>query len=130
VILADDQIGTLAGCFVVAVVIVAPFGYRQVRKVRRTRALLAAPLRAEPVVEPLDQTDLASAVARIAAQAADQDLGTAFTVSLPVGATIGGRPADRAIIESIVADGLRRDGVEIVERTGDAWQCRRPEVTH
>jgi hypothetical protein len=129
-IATDNQIPTLVGSFVVAAVLVSPFAYRQVRKVRRERERLAPPP-PEPATaaEPVEDTDLATAMARIATDAAAHEPGVEFTVPIPVVATLGGRSADRAIVESIVADGLRRDGVEILERTGDRWRCRRPEIT-
>jgi hypothetical protein len=130
VIGASSNVGTLVGFFLIAAVIVSPYGYWQVRKVRRRRAQLAgiaglaAPL---PADEPTPETssDLAMAVADIAAGAAAQEPGAHFEVTLPVGATIGGRPAEAAIVETIVADGLRRDGIEIVGRDGVVWRCRK-----
>jgi len=125
---ADDQVGTLVGCFVIALVIVSPFAHRQVRKVQRNRARLVAPPTNPVETEedpPADDADLVTVAARIAADAASSEPGMEFWVSVPADATLSGRPADRAIVESIVADGLRRDGIEIIERHGDAWRCRR-----
>jgi hypothetical protein len=127
VIGAESQVGTLAGCFAVAVVIVSPFGYRRVRAVRRHRAERVAASAPPEAVTPVDDLNLASSLAAIAADVAAREPGEAFAVSLPVLATLGGRTADRAIVESIVADSLRRDGIEIVERSGDTWRCRRPK---
>jgi hypothetical protein len=126
-IAADDQVGTLVGCFFAALVIVSPFAYRQVRKVQRNRVALVVPA-AGPIEagdEPTDDADLVIVAARIATDAASQEPGVDFWVSVPAVATLGGRPADRAIVESIVADGLRRDGIQILERQGDTWRCRR-----
>jgi hypothetical protein len=124
---AESQVGTLVGCFAVAVVIVSPFGYRRVRVVRRHRAdQVAASAPPEPA-PPADDSELASSLTDIAADVATREPGEEFAVPLPTLATLGGRPADRAIVESIVADSLRRDGIEIIERSGDTWRCRRPK---
>jgi hypothetical protein len=124
---AQSQVGTLVGCFLVALVIVSPFAYRQVRKVQRARAALqpAVPM-VQDEVPATDDADLVATVGRITAAAAEQDPGAEFTVDLPTHATLGGRAADRSIVESIIADGLRRDGIEILDRHGDSWRCRRP----
>jgi hypothetical protein len=127
-IAADNQVGTLVGSFLVALVIVSPFAYRQVRKVQRNRARLVAPptgpIEADDTTQAED-TDLVGVAARIATDAASREPGVDFWVSVPSVATLGGRPADRAIVESILADGLRRDGIRIVERQADTWRCRR-----
>jgi hypothetical protein len=123
---AESQVGTLVGCFLAALVIVSPFAYRQVRKVQRARVALrpAIPVD-EEVVPTADDADLVATVGRITADAAARDPGVEFAVDLPSHATLGGRPADRLIVESIIADGLRRDGIEILARDGDTWRCRR-----
>jgi hypothetical protein len=126
---AESQVGTLAWCFLAAVVVVSPFGYRQVRMVRRHRAGRAP--RTAPAAEPTppeDDRDLATALSLITADARARRPGAEFVVTIPVVATLGGRPADRAIVESIVADSLRRDGIDIIERSDDGWRCRRPDV--
>ena len=127
IVAAQSQVGTLLGCFLVALVIVSPFAYRQVRKVQRARAALTPIIPAGEETAPIARSsDLAAAVGRITADAAGHDPGDEFTVLLPPEATLGGRRADRSIVESIVADGLRRDGIEILSRDGDTWRCRRP----
>ncbi len=126
-VLASSQIGTLSEFFVIALVLVSPYAFLRVRAVRRERARIAA-LSAPPPPEPEpdDQADdLARAVARIANDAAARSTGDVFTVTVPLEATLGGRAPDRMIVEQIVADGLRRDGIEILERDGAEWRCRR-----
>jgi hypothetical protein len=128
-IAADNQVPTLVVSFLAALVIVSPLAYRQVRKVQRARARLTATEKVDTAPDapsPVGDDDLVTAAARIATEATSQPAGAQFTVDIPVLATLGGRPAERAIVESILADGLRRDGIEILERDGDHWRCRRP----
>ena len=73
----------------------------------------------------MDPHDLAVVAAAISADALGRDPGEEFDVAMPEAPTIGGRPADATIVASILADGLRRDGVEILQRADGTWRCRR-----
>jgi hypothetical protein len=55
--------------------------------------------------------------------------GDEFALELPPDVTLGGRPADATLVSRLVADDLRRSGIEVigvVEGEGTALRCRRP----
>jgi hypothetical protein len=82
----------------------------------------------------VDGIDVAVALATMRAEADHHGPGDEFCLELPSEVTLGGRPADAALVSRLVVDDLRRSGIEVIDVVaggegtcdGTALRCRRP----
>lgn len=126
-VLADTNTGVLLRSFLIAVVLVTPYGIWQWIRVRRTRAArrageaTAVPPRAdrEPALPRLE--DL---IAEIDRRAAEMRPGEATTVEVPLRSSIDDEPADPALVDALVRDVLRRGALRPVAEV-DVAEVRR-----
>ena len=105
------RLGSMFVFFLIALVIVSPFGYRRIRAILRERRA-AAP--AAPVVEvPTDEDDpgddLAAVVAAISGAALAP--GESCEVEVPASPLVEGRPAPDVVVETLINDAVRRSGL-------------------
>lgn len=104
---AEVQYSTLLRSLLIALVVVAPFGWYQWQKVRRARAEAeAAAAPPPPPDEPgARRPRLEDVVASIGPSA------TATEVHLPDDVTLDGQEVTPDVVELLVADALRRSGL-------------------
>lgn len=129
-VLAEVQSGVLVRSFVIALVVVAPFAWWQWRRLRSARDAAAARAAAEaPAPPPPELPALEELVGSIGALARGMEPGRTCTLEVPDRLTIGGHEADAALVDALVRDALRRDGLvvthEVVHGTGRALHCTR-----
>jgi len=121
-VLAVDQsrLSSMFVFFFIALLIVSPFGYRQVRSVLADRRARFAPGVDDSTPADLGASssatggpDLAAVVAAIAEAAAELGSGDGHdrTIAVPADVTVEGRPATDAVVEALVADAARRSGL-------------------
>ena len=125
VLAAENRLSSMFVFFFVALLIVSPFGYRQMRatlRLRRERLGRADPAAGAPTDpgdagDRADPTDLAHVIAAIAAAGADlaHERDGARSVAVPPAPTVEGRPADDAVVRVLLDDAIRRGG--LVART-------------
>lgn len=115
-VLAEASSVVLLRSFVIALVVVAPFGWWQWRRVRAAR-LARVPLAddSEPTPSPGALPTLESLIARIAEHAQSLDPGQAWTLEVPRRMSLDGSEADPALADALVRDALRRDGFQAVD---------------
>jgi len=119
-----DRIGSMFLFFLIALVIVSPFGYRRIRAVLRERRALVAPsggTEARASDDPargdagggLHPDDVATVVREIDTAAAElvADPAGSRTIDVPDEPLMGGRPAPGAVVEALLADAVRRSGL-------------------
>jgi hypothetical protein len=122
---------TMLRLFLIAAVLVSPWGIVTLRRVlaerrARTAARSEAPSAEAGTAPEGEGTDVAVALAAVRDEVASHAPGEQFVVDLPTGVTLGGRPAERALVARLVADDLRRSGVEVVDPgDGTSLRCRR-----
>jgi hypothetical protein len=123
--------------FLIAAVVVAPFAFVTVRRILRERRDAAghatghdeanAAADGDGAEDPASSRDARQVVAAIRAEALAHGPGEPFEVAVPADTTVGGRPADPGLVARLVADDLRRSGVEVDAADGDAvLRCRIP----
>ena len=114
-LIADIEAGTLIRSLLVAVVIVLPYGWFKLSRVRAARA--AAGLTGtgtDPTPPPVDPRGLERVVTAIAELA-----GRGGEVEVPDSCTVDGQPVERAFAEVLVRDALVRSGLrEVARRRG------------
>ena len=129
-VLAAVDAGTLVRSLLIAAVIVTPYGLYQRAKVRRVRAEAAA-ARGEVVDEapaPPDPLALETVVAAL------EELGRTLppdgtaTVDVPDAPTVDGRAAPAEVVDMLLADAVRRSGLQVVSRA-DGHVVVRPAGT-
>lgn len=138
-VLAQVEGDVLVRSFLIAALLVAPFGWWQWRKVRRQRAERAAALDggpgdgdtggAGPGADPAAPR-LEEVVARIGALGRDLPPGEVAEVEVPEGVTVDGRVVDRRLAEALLADAVRRGGLDAVTAIpppGGRFTVRRAE---
>jgi hypothetical protein len=111
---ADDRIGSMFVFFFIALLIVAPFGWKRLAPVLRERRARNAPPEAEEATptEP-DPNDAATLVALVERAAEELAPGGTCDVDVPPDATIDGRPAPRQLVETLLADAARRRSLAV-----------------
>jgi hypothetical protein len=115
-VLAEAESGVLLRSFLIAVVVVAPFGWwqwRRVRANRRTAAAAAAAVEAEQPPPPVGLASLESVVAEIAERARQMQRGEGCTLEVPHRLSIDGTEAEPALLDALLQDALRRDGLQL-----------------
>ncbi len=121
-----SRLATMGRLFGVAVLVVSPFALVQLRRIRRDRR---ARRPAAPVVEAggtaLAPEDLAGLVGRITELAGSAKEGETFEITLPAAPTLEGRGVPVELVEGILADAVRRSSLDVIERHGSVWICRR-----
>jgi hypothetical protein len=118
-VLAEAESGVLLRSFLIAAAVVAPFGWWQWRRVRASRRAAAAAL-AEPEPPPNSSTlpSLESVVAEIAERARQLRSGEECTLEVPHRLGIDGTEAEPALLDALVRDALRRDGLRLTAEVG------------
>jgi hypothetical protein len=114
-VLAEAESGVLLRSFVIAVLAVAPFGWWQWRRVRANRravAAAAADVEAEQPPAPAALASLESVVAEIAGRARLLRSGEECTLEVPHRLSIDGTEAEPALLDALLRDALRRDGLQ------------------
>ena len=115
---AEDNGGVLIRSFIIALVVVAPFGLWQWqrRAAQRERDGIrpasgpAGDSTPQPAPDP-ERATLEEIVARIGATAQPTGVGT---FEVPPGITLGGRPCDETVAHSVVTDAILRSGMRVV----------------
>jgi len=127
-VVAQVQGDVLARSFLIAVVLVAPFGWWQWRRVRnRRRALAAAEAAAAASAGSTDEAaappgpprleDVMARIDEVAAELGDTDTAA---VEVPEDLTVDGVAAPSAVVDTIVGDALARSGLAVANRTRGA----------
>lgn len=114
-ILAEVESGVLLRSFVIALVVVAPSGWWQWRKVRASRRAAeaaSAALAPEPV--PPEHPPLEAMIAELGERARNMAAGESCALEVPATVTIDGAPADASLVDALVRDALRREGLRAV----------------
>jgi hypothetical protein len=126
-----DRIGSMVWLFLIALVIVAPYGLVRVRRVLRDRDEGRPPT--PPDAEAIDATtrvgarDLETVLAALdgAVEAGSEE----FELVVPAEPTVGGRQASPELVAALLGDAARRAGVEVVPAGpsggGTRWRFRR-----
>ena len=132
--LADAESGVLVRSFLIALVVVAPFGWWQWRRVRAKRLERAA--EAAPADEPdvaatpgSETPSVEALVARISELGDETPSGEIDMIVVPSRMTMAGTPAEPAVADAIVRDALSRSGLDVVAEMDDGesrvLECRR-----
>lgn len=120
-VVEEDRLGSMVTFFLIALVLVSPFGFRLYRRTVRERRALEA---GDPLTggdgdadgdagdEPLiDRADLGLVVAAITAAGADLGPGEAVELVVAGDSTLDGRPAPIAVVDAVLFDAARRSGL-------------------
>lgn len=110
-----DRLGSMFTFFLIALLLVSPFGFRVYRRTMRERraALGLGPVGGdEPDAPPVDPADLAGVVDTITRSGRDLRAGEDRIVVVPDAATVDGRPAPASLVDKLIADATRRSGLD------------------
>jgi hypothetical protein len=129
-LLAEVESTVLIRSLALAVVLVAPYGWYQVRRVRRRRAEREAAFRAnEQPADAPTRPRLEDVVGDVEALAASLAPGGTGTITVPPEVTVGGSDVPSAVSDALVRDALRRSGLvataEVDGPAGRTIECRR-----
>lgn len=130
-LLAAIEAGILVRAFVVAAVLLIPYGLHQRRRIQARPATPAAP---ETPPESLPgggdrshRARLEDVIAGFTDVAAQARARGAVTVTVPAEVTVDGRDAPAAVVDAMVRDALRRSGLvataELDLPTGRSIEC-------
>ncbi|MFI5044525.1 MAG: hypothetical protein ACHQDC_07015 [Acidimicrobiales bacterium] len=135
---AEVQSGVLVPCFLLAAIVVAPFGLHQVRRVRAQRAAIEAANAPPPEPTRFTRPRLEDVVASIELAGSgrvsgrnERDDGTTAQIVVPKDVTVDDRDVAPQVVDALVRDALRRSSlVATAERDtleGRVIECRRVE---
>ncbi|MFN8050166.1 MAG: hypothetical protein U0Q22_01890 [Acidimicrobiales bacterium] len=133
------RLGSMFVFFLIALVIVAPFGWVRIRRVLRERRASSEPtttgaegVEDTPATTEPDPRDVVLAVDAIGAAATTlgaDDAPDHVDVDVPLGALVGGRPAPDSLIDALLADTARRIGLRVAWVDGAEPEWRRARIT-
>ncbi len=114
-----SRLDTMVRLFLVAALIISPFAFSTVRRLRADRWARRSPGdtdEAPPPGHDIDPGDLGLVITQIddAPDRFDADGIDELIIAPAAGLTLDGRPVDDTVVAALVADAAARSGVEVV----------------
>jgi hypothetical protein len=133
-VFAEVQAGVLLPCFLIAAIVVTPFGLHKRRQVRAHRAAIEAanapPPESSRVLRPRLE-DVIAAIERAGSNAPGSEPGPTAQIVVPSDVTVDDRDVAPEVVDTLVRDALRRSSLiataEHATPQGRVIECRRAE---